>query len=79
MKLSTPKVLKSLLHRIHRVHPEYAKQSSWTLLQDNARPHIALVVRQFLATNGVVTLDHPLIHLIWHLQTSSSSPDLSQP
>ncbi|GFU42093.1 hypothetical protein TNCV_3197461 [Trichonephila clavipes] len=70
-------ILKPLLQRIRRVRLEYAKQGSWTLLPDNAWPHIALVVRQILATNGVVTLDHPLIHLIWYLQTSSSSPDFS--
>ncbi|GFS78410.1 mariner Mos1 transposase [Trichonephila clavipes] len=40
-------VLKRLMQRIRRVCPEYAKQDSWTLLHDNARPHTALVVRQF--------------------------------
>ncbi|GFU47059.1 mariner Mos1 transposase [Trichonephila clavipes] len=51
-------VLKRLLQRIRRVCTEYAKQGSWTLLHDNAQPHTTLVVRQFLATNRVVTLDH---------------------
>ncbi|GFU21309.1 mariner Mos1 transposase [Trichonephila clavipes] len=38
---------------------ESKRQSSWTLLHDNSRPHTTLVVRQFLTANGVVTLDHP--------------------
>ncbi|GFW09264.1 mariner Mos1 transposase, partial [Trichonephila clavipes] len=63
--LAYAEVLKCLLQRIRRVRPEYAKQGFWKI-HDNARPHTALVVRQFLATNGVVTLDHPLIHPIWH-------------
>ncbi|GFX66582.1 mariner Mos1 transposase [Trichonephila clavipes] len=53
-------VLKRLLQRMRRLHSEYAKQSSCILLHDNARPHTALVVRQFLAANGAVTLDYPL-------------------
>ncbi|GFW73046.1 mariner Mos1 transposase [Trichonephila clavipes] len=52
-------VPKRLLQRFHRVRPEYAKRGSWTLLHDNARPCTALVVWQFLAANGVVTLDSP--------------------
>ncbi|GFU07483.1 mariner Mos1 transposase [Trichonephila clavipes] len=40
-------ILKPLLQRIRRVRPEYTKQGSRTLLNDNTRPHIALVVRQF--------------------------------
>ncbi|GFX22724.1 histone-lysine N-methyltransferase SETMAR [Trichonephila clavipes] len=46
-------ILKRLLQRIRHVRPEYAKQGFWTLL------HNALVIWQFLAVNGVVTLDHP--------------------
>ncbi|GFT13219.1 mariner Mos1 transposase [Trichonephila clavipes] len=37
--VSNAKILKRLMQRIHRVRPEYAKQGSWTLLHDNARPH----------------------------------------
>ncbi|GFX53379.1 mariner Mos1 transposase [Trichonephila clavipes] len=71
-------VLKRLLQCMRCVHPEYAKQGSWTLLHHNARPHTTLVVQQFLAANAVVTLDHPppsFIHLNWHQQTFSSPSD----
>lgn len=61
-------ILKRLLQRIRRVRPEYAAQGSWALLHDNARPHTALVVQQFLAAKGVVTINHP-----------PYSPDLSPP
>jgi len=52
-------VSKWLLRRIHRVRPELHKTGQWMLLHDNAPPHCAIYVHQFLAQHGVPVLDHP--------------------
>lgn len=69
------KILKHLLQQIKRVCLQYTKQGDWTLLHDNALPHTAFLVQQFLAKRGVVSLNHPLYSpncLPW---TSSCSPN----
>ncbi|KMQ82458.1 hypothetical protein RF55_22900 [Lasius niger] len=52
-------VLDRLRKRIRRVRPHFRQNGSWLLLHDNARPHIALPVRLFLAQHCVVELQHP--------------------
>ena len=52
-------VMKRLWARILRVRPEYRDHGSWRLLHDNAPSHKALVVREFLASKGIVELNHP--------------------
>jgi len=59
-------VLKRLVARIHRIRPQFRETGSWMLLHDNARPHTAVIIKQFLAKSGIVALNHP-----------SYSPDLS--
>ena len=39
--------------------PEYREQGSWYLLHDNAPPHRALVVQEFLAQKNVCVIQHP--------------------
>ncbi|GBN95816.1 Mariner Mos1 transposase [Araneus ventricosus] len=52
-------VLKLLLQSIRRVRPQLYQSGQWKLLHDNARPHTAIRVRQFLATRKVTVLEHP--------------------
>src|SRR5215510_16122621 len=47
------------MKRLSRVRPQYARPGSWFFVHDNARPHTANIVKQFLATKGVVQLEHP--------------------
>jgi hypothetical protein len=61
-------VLSRLVQRICRVRPRFQERGSWFLLHDNARPHTAVSVRQFLAKQGIPELNHP-----------PYSPDLSPP
>lgn len=51
-------VLKRLLLRIRRIRPQY-RNGQWNLLHDNARPHTAIRVTQFLDRHQVPVLDHP--------------------
>jgi hypothetical protein len=61
-------VLPRLVHRIRRVRPQVQERGSWFLLHDNARPHTAVLIKQFLAKQGIPELNyHP------------HSPDLSPP
>ena len=53
-------ILNRLLQRIWRVRPELHRTGKWMLLLDNAHAHSAIVLRQLLAQNMVVVLDHPL-------------------
>ncbi|GFW06323.1 hypothetical protein TNCV_37971 [Trichonephila clavipes] len=47
------------MKRLRRVRPQYAQQSSWFFVRDNARPHTANIVKQFLAKKEVVKTEHP--------------------
>ncbi len=51
---------------IARVRPEMWRDWKFFLLHDNARPHIAAIIQQFLAKQGVAQLSNP-----------TYSPDLS--
>jgi hypothetical protein len=46
----------------------FQERGSWFLLHDNARPHTAISIEQFLAKHGIPELNHP-----------PYSPDLSPP
>ncbi|GBM11269.1 hypothetical protein AVEN_267831-1 [Araneus ventricosus] len=61
-------MLKRLLARIRRVRPHLNQPGSWFLLHNNARPHVATLIKWFLAQHGVIELSHP-----------PYSPDLSPP
>ncbi|XP_035205229.1 histone-lysine N-methyltransferase SETMAR-like [Stegodyphus dumicola] len=52
-------VFDRLRKRIRRVRPHFQQNGSWLLLHDNARPHITLPVRRFLAQYGGVEMQHP--------------------
>ncbi len=61
-------VLARLLKRIQRVRPALYATKDFFLLHDNACPHTAALVQQFLALKTVSALHHP-----------PYSPDLSSP
>jgi hypothetical protein len=42
-------VLSRSVQRIRRVSPQFQERGSWFLLHDNARPHTAVPIKQFLA------------------------------
>jgi hypothetical protein len=42
-------VLSRLVQRIREVRPLFEERGSWFLLHDNARPHTAVSIKQFLA------------------------------
>ncbi|GBO28562.1 hypothetical protein AVEN_190319-1 [Araneus ventricosus] len=44
---------------IRRKRPEKWAANDWFLLHDNAPPHRALIVKNYLATHRVTTLEHP--------------------
>ena len=44
---------------IRTVRPHFQQNGSWLLLHDNARPHIAFPVRQFLSQHGVIEMQQP--------------------
>ena len=50
-------VLKQLLLRIRWIRPQY-RHGQWNLFHDNARPHTAIRVTQFLDRHQVPVLDH---------------------
>ena len=52
-------VIDRLRKRIRRVRPHFPQNGSWLPLHDNARLHIVLLVRRFLAQHGAVTMQNP--------------------
>ncbi len=52
-------VLDHLCKRIACVRPEMWRDRKFFLLHDNARPHLAVIIQQFLAKKGVAQLSHP--------------------
>jgi len=58
---------------IRRKLPELWCMGNWLLHDDNAPSHRALVMHEFLAHKGIITLPHLPFHQIWPLATSSSS------
>ncbi len=61
-------VLDRLYKHIAHVRPEVWRDRKFFLLRDNAHPHAAAIVQQFLTKRGVAQLSHP-----------AYSPDLSRP
>ncbi|KAG5318562.1 MOS1T transposase, partial [Pseudoatta argentina] len=59
-------VLRRLLHRIHRIRPEYREEGSWRLLHDNAPSHRSTLITDFLSKNRILLVNH-----------SPYSPDLA--
>ena len=51
-------LLKLVLLLIRQIQPQY-RNGQWNLLHDNARPHTAIRVTQFLNRHEVPVLDHP--------------------
>ncbi|GFV50715.1 hypothetical protein TNCV_2213761 [Trichonephila clavipes] len=62
-------ILTRFMKRISSVRPQYAQQGSWFFVHDDARPHTANIVKQFLAKKGIVQIEHPLFN--------NGSPDLN--
>jgi len=52
-------VLRRLREDIRRKRPELWRAGNWLLHDDNAPSHRALVTREFLAHNSIITLLHP--------------------
>ena len=52
-------VLERLREKVRRKRPELFANNSWILLHDNAPAHMALSVREFLATKQITVLEHP--------------------
>ena len=52
-------VLRHLREDIRQKQPELWRAGNWLLHDDNAPAHRALVTREFLAHNGIITLPHP--------------------
>ncbi len=52
-------ILDHLYKRIDRVRSEMWRDRKFFLLHDNARPHTAAIIQQFLVKKGVAQLSHP--------------------
>jgi transposase len=52
-------VLRHLREDIQRKQPELWRMGNWTHHDDNAPSHRALVTREFLTHNSIITLLHP--------------------
>ncbi|GFY05234.1 histone-lysine N-methyltransferase SETMAR [Trichonephila clavipes] len=44
---------------LRKVRPHYAQQGSGIFVHDNARPHTVNGIKEFLAKQGVVQIEHP--------------------
>jgi transposase len=52
-------VLRPLREDIQRKRPELWHAGNWMLHDDNAPSHRAVIMREFLAHNSIITLPHP--------------------
>ena len=52
-------VLKRLCEKVRRKRSELLANNSWILHHDNAPAHMALPLREFLATKQITVLEHP--------------------
>ncbi|GFW17242.1 hypothetical protein TNCV_1957131 [Trichonephila clavipes] len=52
-------ILTRFIKHLLRVRPQYALQRSWFFVHDNARPHRANIVKQFLDIKGAVQIEYP--------------------
>jgi len=56
-------VLETLREKVRRKRPKLFANNSWILYHDNAPAHMALSVREFLATKQITVLEHPAYSL----------------
>jgi histone-lysine N-methyltransferase SETMAR len=52
-------VLSRLVQRIRRVRPQFQERGRWFLLHDNARSYTAVPIKQCLAKQVILELNHP--------------------
>jgi len=52
-------VLKRLHEKVRRKQPKLFANNSWILHHDNTPAHMALSLREFLATKQITVLEHP--------------------
>jgi hypothetical protein len=52
-------VLSRWIQRIRRIRPQFQERGSWFLLHDDARPHTAVSIKQFLTNQGIPELNPP--------------------
>jgi len=52
-------VLERLREKVRQKRPELFANNSWILHHDNVPAHMALSVREFLATKQITVLEHP--------------------
>ncbi|GFX69196.1 hypothetical protein TNCV_3563721 [Trichonephila clavipes] len=52
------KILTHFKRRLRSVRPQHAQQSTWFIVHDNAHPHTASIVKQFLAKKGMGQIEH---------------------
>ncbi|GFX90624.1 hypothetical protein TNCV_3194421 [Trichonephila clavipes] len=72
--MNASRYIKSLIRfmkRLHMVRSQYAQQGSSFFIHDNAGPHTANIVEQFLAKKGGCKYNIQRTHQISILQTSS--------
>jgi hypothetical protein len=59
LRMMEEEVLFRLVQRMGRVRPQFQERGSWFLLHENARPHTAPSVKQFLAKQRIPELIDP--------------------
>jgi hypothetical protein len=74
LRMMEEEVLSRLVQRIRRVRPQFQERGSWFLVQDNARVHTAVSIKQFLAKQGIPELNHPQYSRDLPHQSFSHSP-----
>jgi hypothetical protein len=57
LRMMEEEVLSLLIQRIRQVRPQFQERGSWFLLHDNARPHTAVSIKQFLEKQGIPELN----------------------
>jgi hypothetical protein len=73
LRMMEEEVLSRLVQIIHRVRPQFQETGSWFLLNDNARPHTAVSIKQFFGKTRGSRIKSPPPHilLIYYHQTFS--------
>jgi hypothetical protein len=52
-------VLSHLVQRIRRARPQFQERESLFLLHENAKPYTSVSIKQFLAKQRILELNHP--------------------
>jgi hypothetical protein len=52
-------ILQRLRDAVRRKCPEKRRTNGWFLLRDNAPAHRSVLIKDFVETNNVTTLEHP--------------------